>query len=80
MEAATNTATATAPKTSDKPDLLADSYSEEEMCAQLDDIGLQTLRRMVDGPPYFKVKRKRRYPIDLAKKWLAKRVRTPRGR
>ncbi len=76
METAANTATA--PKVPDKPskpNLLADSYSEEEMCAQLDDIGLQTLRRMPDGPPFFKVRRKRRYPIDLAKKWLARRVR-----
>jgi hypothetical protein len=79
MEAATNTATA--PKVPDKPSkpgLLEDCWNESEMCAQMDGIGLQTLRRMVNGPPYVKIRRRRHYPIDLAKKWLAKRVRGAR--
>jgi hypothetical protein len=76
MEATANTATA--PKVRDKPGLLDEFYDESEMCAMMDDISVQTLRRMPDGPPYVKIKRRRRYPIDLAKKWLARRVKGAR--
>jgi hypothetical protein len=67
--------TETALRASDTPKKLLHGYAEERDVATELGIHIRTLRRMPNGPPYVVVARKRRYPIELFQKWLAKRVR-----
>lgn len=63
-----------APRT-DKPRKLIQDYIEDHDAAAELDISVRTLRRIPDGPPFVIIGRKRRYPVEQFRKWIAKRVR-----
>jgi hypothetical protein len=73
----TNT-TASAPKITEsvkQKRLLAGYVDERDVAAELE-IEVRTLRRMVNGPPFVLLNRKRRYPEDKFRQWLTKQVHT----
>jgi hypothetical protein len=55
-----------------KPSLLAESYSEKELAAQLrkSERALQRMRKLRIGPPFFFIGKTPYYRIEAARAWL----------
>jgi hypothetical protein len=73
MDAQAATVAPSAANTKPKKKLLEGHTIEDDAAAEIG-CTTRTLRNMADGPPYIVLNRKRWYPDDLFKKWLAKRL------
>jgi hypothetical protein len=76
-----DTQTVTVAQSTDDPKprkkLLAGYTPDDEAAAEIG-CTVRTLRNMPDGPPYVVLNRKRFYPDDQFRKWLAKRLKSAR--